>query len=118
MVVEVDAMPGGHVCSASVKGARPAPRSARSPPGRRAVVLPRGERILELSTKCALAEGFQVAAETRAFLDGKGVDSPVRRSLSPTARLGNPPDLDQFQAEQPGPGQDPEQCGLVGEAAA
>jgi hypothetical protein len=34
--------------------------------GRRAVDVPRRSRILELSTKCALAEGFQVAAETRA----------------------------------------------------
>ena len=35
---------------------------------------PDGERILELSTKCAPNEGFQVATETRAFLAGKGVD--------------------------------------------
>jgi hypothetical protein len=30
--------------------------------------------ILELSTKCAPSETFQVAAETRAFLTQKGVD--------------------------------------------
>ena len=30
---------------------------------------PDGSRILELSTKCAPAEAFQVAAETRAFLE-------------------------------------------------
>jgi hypothetical protein len=30
--------------------------------------------ILELSTKCAPAEAFQVAAETRAFLAERGVD--------------------------------------------
>ena len=35
---------------------------------------PDGSRILELSTKCAPAEGFQVAAETRAFLAAQGVD--------------------------------------------
>ena len=35
---------------------------------------PDGSRILELSTKCAPDEAFQVAAETRAFLAGKGVD--------------------------------------------
>ena len=35
---------------------------------------PDGTRILELSTKCAPAEAFQVAAETRAFLAAKGVE--------------------------------------------
>jgi hypothetical protein len=35
---------------------------------------PDGDRILELSTKCAPAEMFQVAAEARAFLTGRGVD--------------------------------------------
>ncbi len=35
---------------------------------------PDGGRILELSTKCAPAEAFQVAAEERAFLSSKGVD--------------------------------------------
>ena len=35
---------------------------------------PDGSRILELSTKCAPDEAFQVAAETRSFLAGKGVD--------------------------------------------
>ena len=127
MVVEVDAMPGGYVCSASVKGAlgpgdavkqvaagdlairklyskeQRAFYAAHAPEGlglddltvlgpinvlklkftpkgfnRRMVAelwfYPDGERILELSTKCAPNEGFQVAAETRAFLDGKGVD--------------------------------------------
>jgi hypothetical protein len=124
-VVEVDAMPGGYVCSASLKGV---PRTAveeaaagRAPlrklfskdqrafyaehapegididdlsllgpifvvkikgtPGglaRKMVVelwlYPDGTRILELSTKCAPAEGFQVAAETRAFLSERGID--------------------------------------------
>jgi len=35
---------------------------------------PDGSRLLELSTKCVPAEAFQVAAETRAFLAGRGVD--------------------------------------------
>ena len=35
---------------------------------------PDGDRILELSTRCATTEAFQVAAETRAFLGAKGVD--------------------------------------------
>jgi hypothetical protein len=30
--------------------------------------------VLELSTKCAPSEAFQVAAETRAFLSRRGVD--------------------------------------------
>jgi hypothetical protein len=127
MVVEVDAMPGGYVCSASFKGALgPGDAVRQAATGDRAIrklyskqqrdfyqthapdgiglddltvlgpinvmklkftpegfsrrmvaelwLYPDGERILELSTKCAPAEAFQVAAETRAFLDGKGVD--------------------------------------------
>jgi hypothetical protein len=35
---------------------------------------PDGSRILELSTKCAPEEMFQVAAESRAFLSSRGVD--------------------------------------------
>ena len=35
---------------------------------------PDNSRILELSTKCAPSEAFQVAAEARAFLSGQGVD--------------------------------------------
>jgi hypothetical protein len=35
---------------------------------------PDGSRILELSTKCEPSEGFQVAAETRAFLADRGVN--------------------------------------------
>jgi hypothetical protein len=127
MVVEVDAMPGGYVCSASFKGslgpgtavkevaagdrairklyskeqrafyATHAPEGLAlddlsvlgpinvfklkfAPKGfsRRLVaelwLYPDGERILELSTKCAPGEGFQVAAEMRAFLADRGVD--------------------------------------------
>jgi hypothetical protein len=126
MVVEVDAMPGGYVCSAALKG-RPAPGAvqavtagdrplrklfsreqraffaAHAPDGlelddltamgpitllklkfgatglgRRMVaelwLYPNNTRILELSTKCAPAEAFQAAAETRAWLAARGVD--------------------------------------------
>jgi hypothetical protein len=125
-VVEVDAMPGGFVCSGSMKGAlvRPEVRDAvagkhrvsklftkeqrslyaahapeglelddlsilgpisvlklkLSPEGygRKLVselwLYPDNSMILELSTKCAPSEAFQVAAETRAFLTQRGVD--------------------------------------------
>jgi hypothetical protein len=124
--IEVDAMPGGFVCSASYKGKldqavvfeavsgrvplrRLFSKSQRAfyeehapeglslddlsvlgpifvlkgrlaPKGfdRRLVVelwlYPDGSRILELSTKCATTEAFQVAAEARAFLTGLGID--------------------------------------------
>jgi hypothetical protein len=126
MVVEVDAMPGGYVCSASFKGAPATPQVKRVAAGERAIrklfskpqrafyeahapdglglddltvlgpinvfklkfapegfgrklvaelwLYPDGERILELSTKCLPDEGFQVAAEARAFLADRGVD--------------------------------------------
>jgi hypothetical protein len=35
---------------------------------------PDGSRLLELSTKCAPAEAFEVAAEVRAFLSSRGID--------------------------------------------
>jgi hypothetical protein len=123
--VEVDAMPGGYVCSGSMKGKvgkrdvqravtgeRPLrqlfskPQRAlvadRAPEGvglddlsllgplfvlklkfspagygRRLVaelwLYQDNTRVLELSTKCAPGEAFQVAAETRAFLTERGV---------------------------------------------
>ncbi len=126
MVVEVDAMPGGYVCSASMKarigqgdvlraigGERAARKlftkeqrafyKAHAPDGiglddltllgpilvlklnftpeglgRKMVaelwLYPDGSRILELSTKCPPGDMFQVAAEARAFLTGRGVD--------------------------------------------
>ena len=126
LVVEVDAMPGGFVCSASLKsvlanehahaavsGARAVRKlfskeqrefyAAHAPEGiafddlsvlgpifvlklnftpkafgRKMVgemwLYPDGSRILELSTKCAPDEAFQVAAETKAFLVKRGVD--------------------------------------------
>ena len=46
--------------------------------GRRLVaelwLYPDGSRILELSTKCAPAEAFEVAAKTKVFLSERGVD--------------------------------------------
>ena len=124
--VEVDAMPGGYVCSATLKGkldnqhvkevaagARPLRKllskeqraflAEHAPDGpglddltalgpifvlklkfrpedydRRMVaelwMYPDRSRVLELSTKCAPQEAFQVAAETRAFLTRNGVD--------------------------------------------
>jgi hypothetical protein len=123
--VEVDALPGGFVCSGRLKealspgkvkeavaGTRPvrslftkqqraffaqhAPESvgfddltilgpitvlklkfAPSGYGRRLVAelwnYPDGSRILELSTKCAPSEAFDVAAKTRVFLEGRGI---------------------------------------------
>jgi hypothetical protein len=35
---------------------------------------PDGSRIMELSTKCAPSEAFEIAATTKAFLAGRGVD--------------------------------------------
>jgi hypothetical protein len=124
--VEVDALPGGFVCSASFKGALDRPNvrevvASRKPISklfskeqraffkehapdnmelddlsvlgpilvlklkfepselRRRMVAelwlyPDGSRILELSTKCRPDETFQVAAESKAFLAGRGVD--------------------------------------------
>jgi hypothetical protein len=124
--VEVDALPGGFVCSGSMKaeldparfkdvlsGLLPVRKlftkqqrsffSAYAPNdleldglemlgpvtvlklkfkpveyGRRLVAelwnYPDGSRILELSTKCAPADTFTVAAEARAFLAGRGID--------------------------------------------
>jgi hypothetical protein len=127
MVVELDAMPGGYVCSASLKarlsgdtevrkciaGKRSTRKlfsksqrafyEAHAPEalglddlsllgpifvlkinttprkyGRKLVcelwLYPDGSRILELSTKCAPKEMFQVAAESRGFLSGVGID--------------------------------------------
>jgi hypothetical protein len=124
--VEVDAMPGGFVCSGRLKVALD-PTSVRStvagdrplrklfskeqrrlfaehapqgvvlddlatlgpifvlklrfnPEGfeRRLVaevwLYPDGSRLLELSTKCLPSQAFQVAAELRAYLSGRGVD--------------------------------------------
>jgi hypothetical protein len=141
MFVEVDAMPGGFVCSASLRGA---PRktdvrttiagglplrklfskeqrafyAAHAPEGigiddltvlgpifvlkvrltpaelegRRLVaeawLYPDGSRLLELSTKCLPTEGFQVAAEVRAFLAARGVDIGGEQQTKTKKALG------------------------------
>ena len=124
--VEVDAMPGGFVCSGSMKGAPKkatvrdvvlggepirklfskeqreffadhAPKGIEldelsilgpifvlklkfAPAGfdRKMVgevwLYPDGTRIIELSTKCAPAQAFDVAAQSRAFLTERGID--------------------------------------------
>jgi hypothetical protein len=146
--VEVDAMPGGFVCSGSLKSAwgprtvretlagdRPVRKlftkeqraffAAHAPQGlglddltalgpinvlklrfqhrefpRRMVAelwfYPNGSRILELSTKCAPTEAFQVAAEARAFLAERGIDisgqqqTKTRTALDHFAKLHPP----------------------------
>jgi hypothetical protein len=136
--VEVDAMPGGYVCSASMKGKatnaevreavtgqRPLQKlfskdqrgffAAHAPEGiqiddlrvlgptfvlketiepealgRRVVaelwLIPDGTRVFELSTKCPPSEAFQVAVETRSFLEQVGLDlSPDPQTKTKTA---------------------------------
>jgi hypothetical protein len=126
MVVEVDAMPGGYVCSASLKGKVGSTDVAEAAAGERPYrklfskeqrafyaehapegiglddlnmmgpvfvlklklnpaaygrklvaelwLYPDGSRILELSTKCAPSEMFDVALESRAFLAKQGLN--------------------------------------------
>lgn len=88
--IELDAMPGGYVCSASYKGACTGqevldvmegrlPRVKYQPKdfNRRVTVelwlYPDGSRVFEISTKCRPDEAFQVAVEFRAFLGKCGV---------------------------------------------
>jgi hypothetical protein len=137
--VEVDAMPGGYVCSASLKGKATATAvravangnapirsifskeqraffGAHAPDGLKLKDLsilgpifvlkqnfaphelgrrltaelwfyPDGSRILELSTKCTAADAFQVAAEARLFLTGKGVSLNGRQETKTKAAL-------------------------------
>jgi hypothetical protein len=137
--VEVDAMPGGFVCSASVKGKTSAAAVRKvalgateigplftkqqrafyklhapdglklgdlsilgpinilklkfNPPelARKMVaelwLYPNGTRLLELSTKCTPAETFQVAAEGRAYLTGKGVKLDGRQETKTKTAL-------------------------------
>ena len=67
------------------------------PPGfaRRMVVelwlYPDGTRILELSTKCAPSEAFQVAAECRAFLAERGIKPGALRRPRPARRSSSSP---------------------------
>ncbi len=124
--VEVDAMPGGFVCSASYKGKLDQTAVREAAAGRRPLrklfskeqraffathapdgvglddlavlgpifvlklrftpegfrrrmvaemwLYPDGSRILELSTKCLPSEAFQVVAESKAFLAGRGIE--------------------------------------------
>jgi hypothetical protein len=140
MVVELDAMPGGYVCSASMKarlgrddvrrciaGDRPIRKlfskqqrafyADHAPAGleledltllgpilvlklnftpeelaRKLVaelwLYPDGSRILELSTKCPPGEMFQVAAEARAFLAGRGIDLSGEQQTKTATALG------------------------------
>jgi hypothetical protein len=126
VTVEVDAMPGGYVCSASMKGKSENAEIREAVRGRRPVrkvfskeqrafyanhapeelglddlrvlgpvfvlkirvvpeafgrklvaelwLLPDGSRILELSTKCPPSEAFQVAVESRSYLESLGLD--------------------------------------------
>lgn len=46
---------------------------------------PDGDRILEISTKCAPSEAFQVAAETRAFLGERGI-APAQNQQTKTRK--------------------------------
>jgi hypothetical protein len=137
--VELDAMPGGFVCSGAMKaevpnvdvrevvgGNRPLRKllnkaqralyEAHAPDGlsldelavlgpinvlklkftptdfgRRVVAelwtYPDGSRILELSTKCAATEAFEVAAEARAFLTAHGIDLTVEQQTKTKTAL-------------------------------
>jgi hypothetical protein len=48
---------------------------------------PDGDRILELSTKCAPSEMFQVAAEARAYLSAHGVDVTAEQQTKTATAL-------------------------------
>ena len=137
--VELDALPGGHVCSASYKGELGTTDVAEVAAGERRVsklfskeqrafysdhapdglelddlrvlgpvhvlklkfspagyrrklvgemwLYPDGSRILELSTKCRPDEAFQVTAESRAYLAGRGVDMEAEQETKTRAAL-------------------------------
>jgi hypothetical protein len=139
LVVEVDAMPDGYVCSATLKrklgptevkkavsGQGPLRKlfskeqrsffAAHAPEGvglddlsvlgpifvlklkfspvgyeRKLVaemwLYPDGSRILELSTKCAPSQAFQVAAETRGYLAKEGLDLTGEQQTKTKAAL-------------------------------
>jgi hypothetical protein len=139
MVVELDAMPGGYVCSATLKSRLGASDVKQRVRGKRATrklfsksqrafykqhapeglglddltllgpifvlklnstppafkrklttemwLYPDGSRILELSTKCAPSEMFQVAYEARAFLNGLGLDLSGRQQTKTKTAL-------------------------------
>jgi hypothetical protein len=139
MVVELDAMPGGYVCSATLKSRLGQNDVKQRVRGKRATkklfskeqrafykehapegiaiddltllgpifvlklnstpkafkrklttgmwLYPDGARILELSTKCAPSEMFQVAYEARAFLNGLGLDLSGRQQTKTKTAL-------------------------------
>jgi hypothetical protein len=139
LAVEVDAMPGGYVCSAALKAPRGIDDARETAAGSRPIrklfskeqraffaehapadmalddltvlgpvnvlklkfapkdfgrtlvaemwLYPDYSRILELSTKCPPGEGFQVAAETRAYLTAKGVDLSGEQQTKTTKAL-------------------------------
>jgi hypothetical protein len=138
--VEVDALPGGFVCSGTLKRALPGDAVTRTLTGKRPVrklfskeqraffaehapegadlddlavlgpifllkgritpkelgrrivaeiwFYPDGSRVLELSTRCATDEAFQVAAEARAFLAANGVDLSGEQQTKTRKALG------------------------------
>lgn len=138
--VEVDALPGGFVCSGTLKRALPGDAVTRTLTGKRPVrklfskeqraffaehapegvdlddlavlgpifllkgritpkelgrrivaeiwFYPDGSRVLELSTRCATDEAFQVAAEARAFLAASGVDLSGEQQTKTRKALG------------------------------
>jgi hypothetical protein len=49
---------------------------------------PDGTRILELSTKCATSEAFQVAAESRAFLAERDITPAGTQTTKTRKALG------------------------------
>jgi hypothetical protein len=49
---------------------------------------PDGSRVLELSTRCATTEAFEVAAEVRAFLGSRGVDISGEQRTKTRKALG------------------------------
>ena len=57
-------------------------------------LFPDGSRVLELSTKCAPTEAFQVAAEARAFLAERGIKTTGAQTTKTRKSL-------QFFAKQP-----------------
>jgi hypothetical protein len=138
LVVEVDAMPGGYVCSAALKQRLASPDVASVVTGKKPLrkiltkeqrafflehapegvtlddlsvlgpilvlklrlrpegtvqkfvaemwTYPDGTRVVELSTKCPPSEALNVAVDTRAFLEGKGIPlSGEQRTKTRTA---------------------------------
>jgi hypothetical protein len=156
LVVEVDAMPGGYVCSAALKQRLTSPDVAAVVSGRKPLrkildkdqrafflehapegvtledlsvlgpilvlklslrpegtpqkfvaemwTYPDGTRVVELSTKCPPADALNVALDTRAFLERKGIPlSGEQRTKTRTALEFFSRELQALAAEEPGP---------------